>query len=116
VCKPLRMWISLRSSSRVPPGVCVGGAQTITHLLLQCGNAVLSDTRTRAHDRVVNVLRTLMEHHRGRNTRVAWGPTLVGEVWTSLADDVHLKNLQPDRLVMDDDRKLIHILGRTSNL
>ena len=33
-----------------PLGGCVGGTQTITHSLLQCGNAVLSDTRTKAHD------------------------------------------------------------------
>jgi hypothetical protein len=93
-----------------PLGGCVCGAQTITQLLLQCGNAVLSDTRTRDYDRVVNVLRMLMDHHRGRNTRVAWGPTRVGEFWTSFDDDVPLKNLQPDGLVMDDDRKRIHIL------
>ncbi len=92
--------MGVRCIASVPFGGCVGGAQTITHVLLQCGNAaVLSDTRMRAHDRVVDVLRTLMEHHRGRNTRVAWGPNRVGAFWTSLDDNVYLKNLQPNGLV-----------------
>ena len=30
--------------------------------------------------------------------------------FTQIDEDVHLRNLQPDGLVMDDDRKRIHIL------
>ena len=38
--------------------------------------------------------------------------------FTQIDEDVHLRNLQPDGLVMDDDRKRIHILEvtRTSDL
>ena len=39
------------------PG-CQGGVQTISHLLLHCGNAWLSGVRIKTHDRIVDLIRS----------------------------------------------------------
>jgi ribonuclease HI len=89
------------------PG-CQGGAQTVSHLLLHCGNSRLSGVRIKTHDRIVDLIRAQVG---GIDSAESfWAPTTVGQVFGTLELGSQLARLQPDGIVRIEKERTILVL------
>ena len=87
---------------------CGAGRQTLSHLLLRCGNPGVHGACTLAHDRIVSVLKRGFSS--GRETIRWWWETKVCEVWPGCGElDEHALWV-PDGIGVDQDLKHIHLV------
>jgi len=87
---------------------CDGGRQTLSHLLLRCGNPGVHGACTLAHDRIVSVLKRGFSA--GRDTTRWWWETKVREVWPGSSGLDAYALWVPDGIGVDHELKLIHLV------